>query len=208
MPKKFAMIGSSATPIKKRYAMIGSSATPVKKEWAMIGSTPTLVFSAEEVLFPDQHSTWTSGTGGNDGGHTATISTSSISLYSGWGYEYGDYANASKAYAYTPVIDFSQYKKMTVTYSTLKTGSQYGTHATAKIGILNSTSVKVYNNNGCTEQGDNAWIWSQGYATSDSDISETKEYDLTNVNSKGRLWLLVYSYLTYVYMTVTKIVLE
>lgn len=171
------------------------------------GGMATLVYSAGEVIFPDQYSTLTKGTGGDDGAHTATISSSKISLYSSWGNN-GSYSNASKAFVYSPVIDFSQYTKLTVTYSKLLTSSPYWTHAIAKVGILNSTSVTVYNNNGCTEQGDNNWIWSQEYVTDNSDNKGTITYDISKVTSKARLWFLVYTYTANAYMDITKIVLE
>lgn len=155
---------------------------------------------------PINTSNWTLVTGGNDGSHTATITSGQIQLYSNWGNN-GSYANASRAYAYTDVIDFSQYSTLTVHYNMLKTGDQYGTHGTAKIGILDGTSITVYNNNGCTEQGRNKWIWSQSYSTSGNDKAGTITYDISSVKQSARLFLLVYTYQTNAYLRTDSVVL-
>ena len=169
----------------------------------------TKIWTDEENWFPEKYSQWKIGGNQNGNGRSEyTINSSQIHLLSDLGYENGDYSNATKAWAYTPLIDFSQYKKLTITFSYLVTGTQYWTHATAKIGILNSTQVVVYNNNGCTEQGANNWSWEQSFVTNGSSAGGTKTYDISNINTTSRLWLLVYSYQTYVVMDVTSVILS
>ena len=138
----------------------------------------TKIWTDEENWFPEKYSQWKIGGNQNGNGRSEyTINSSQIHLLSDLGYENGDYSNATKAWAYTPLIDFSQYKKLTITFSYLVTGTQYWTHATAKIGILNSTQVVVYNNNGCTEQGANNWSWEQSFVTSGSaDFDRNQTY--------------------------------
>lgn len=169
----------------------------------------TKIWTDEENWFPEKYSQWTIGGNQNGNGRSEhTINSSQIHLLSDLGYENGEYSNATKAWAYTPLIDFSQYKKLTITFSNLITGTEYWTHATAKIGILNSTQVVVYNNNGCTEQGANNWSWEQSFVTNKSSAGGTKTYDISNINTTSRLWLLVYSYQTYVVMDVTSVILS
>lgn len=169
----------------------------------------TKIWTDEENWFPEKYSQWMIGGNQNGNGRSEyTINSSKIHLLSDLGYENGSYSNATKAWVYTPLIDFSQYKKLTITFSNLVTGTQYGTHATAKIGILNSTQVVVYNDNGCTEKGANNWAWEQSFATNGSSAGGTKTYDISNINTTSRLWLLVYSYLTYVIMDVTSVILS
>lgn len=53
MPKKYAMINSTTTQVKRRYAMVDSTATPVKKQYAMVGETAKLVYTAQDPILLD-----------------------------------------------------------------------------------------------------------------------------------------------------------
>lgn len=201
--------GTTNTEIWKIYDNNGTTSFQIGKVYDNDGTANYLVYNAEENLFPEQYNQWEIGGNQNGNGRSEyTINSSTIHLLSDLGYENGSYSNATKAWAYTPLIDFSQYKKLTITFSYLITGTNYGTQATAKIGILNSTQVVVYSNNGCAEQGANNWSWEQSFVTNGSSAEGTKTYDISNINTTSRLWLLVYSYNTYAVMNVTSIILS
>lgn len=199
--------GTANYEIGKVYDFDGTTDYQTGKVYDFDGTADYLIYSAEEQLFPEQYSAWVYGTGGNAGSHEAVVNETKIYVYSDLG-DTGSYANGSKGFAYSPEIDFSQYEKMTIDFSELITGNQYGTNAKAIIGILptETTSVTVYNNNGCSDNGE--WIWKEVYVTNGVNQNGTIIYDLSEITSKGRLWLLAYSYNTYSAITATQIVLE
>lgn len=182
----------SPREIGKVWVQESGQPVPISKIWVQESNGPKLIWEADYVI-PMNTSNWTLKTeGGSDGSKSAAFSNSVLQLKSSGGAS-NDYWNANCAYAYTALIDFSQYNTLTVEYDKL-ISAQYGTWSTAKIGILNATDFVVYNNNGCTEQNGNNWLWSQGYTTNGTDQRGTITYDISSVTDTARLFLVCYSY--------------
>ncbi len=142
---------------------------------------------------PMNTSNWTLKTeGGSDGSKSAIFSNGVLQLKSSGGAS-NDYWQANCAYAYTALIDFSKYSTLTINYTKL-ISAQHGTWSTAKVGLLNATDFVVYNNNRCTEQSGNNWLWSQSYTTNGADQKGTINYDISSVTGTARIFLVCYSY--------------
>ena len=209
---------NSPREIGKLWVQESTSPAQIGKVWVQESDGPKLIWE-DEYSIPMNTSNWTLVTeGGSDGSKSAAFSNGVLQLKSSGGSANG-YWQANCAYAYTDLIDFSKYNKLTIKYDKI-ISAQYGTWSTAKAGILNTTDFVVYNNNGCTEQNDNNWtrvpadttstqVLPQSWATNGADRKATIEYDISDCDVTSRIFFVVYSYQsTGAQLFVSSVVLE
>lgn len=192
---------TTTVQIKKRYISDGTAQKQVKKKYKSDGTSLDLVYSSEEVLFPDQYSSWEKGSVKNGGG--ADVSSSMLHIYSSSNTSDGAIGSAR----FKTMLDVTKYKKITarIRYKT----PQYETWGNAKFGLSASNWLSCWygSNEGVVDSS--PWTIKKNLPqTSLNWKEETVTLDVTSISGTYYLIFACFGGLQGAEMNVYSVILE